>query len=194
MVPNIADLPAASSPDGKEVVTPLSRDWWRSWLDSNPDRIEGVWVAFLREKSPLDGPQYPELVEEALCFGWIDSTVKVYDEHRRIQWFSPRRRGGIWSALTKERLARLEDKGLMTDRGRAAIEAAKADGSWTSYDPVEALIVPEDLRAALESEGLTSAFGGLSASMRKGHLWAVYSAKRPETRSKRIASILDELR
>lgn len=151
-------------------------------------------MVFLRDGRRFEGPGYMDLVEEALCFGWIDSVVKKLDADRLIQWFSPRRPGGIWSALTKERITRLEAEGLMTDRGRAAIEAAKADGSWNRYDPVEALIIPEDLAQALDSVGLRGVFEGLSPSMRKQHLWAVYSAKRPETRADRIGKVIGILR
>lgn len=189
----ITDLPTPESPNGKEVVVPASRASWRSWLDSNPGRTEGIWVVYRRLKSPVDGPVYMELVEEALCYGWIDSTERKVDDDRLIQWFSPRRRGAIWSPLTKERLERLEAAGLMTDRGRAVVEVAKADGSWSLYDPVEALIVPGDLDSALSDAGVRGAFESLSKSARKQHLWAVYSAKRPETREQRIRKIVDEL-
>jgi len=193
-MPSIADLNPPDSPNGKDVVSPPTRASWRRWLDANPDRSEGVWVVYVRDKSPFEGPGYMDLVEEALCFGWIDSVVKGVDDDRLIQWFSPRRKGGIWSALTKERLARLDTAGLMTDRGRAAIDTAKSDGSWTAYDPVEALVIPKDLAEALRRDRLTAAFGSLSPSVKKQHLWSVYSAKRPETRTARIQSILDDIR
>lgn len=134
-----------------------------------------------------------DLVEEALCFGWIDSVVKSVDDDRLIQWFSPRRAGGVWSALTKERIGRLEAEGSMTDRGRAAIDAAKANGSWEQYDAVEALVVPDDLRNALEEAGLRLAFDSLPPSVRKAHLWTVYSAKRTDTRAKRVATLLTRI-
>ncbi len=194
LVPRITDLATPPSPNGKDVLVPATRADWRTWLDAHPERSEGVWVVYRQGKSAVEGPGYMELVEESLCFGWIDSIEKRVDADRLIQWFSPRRPGAIWSALTKERIARLEHEGLMTDRGIAVIEAAKRDGSWAQYEPVEALIIPDDLAAALTSAGVASAFDGLSVSARKGHLWSVYSAKRPETRANRITTIVKGLK
>jgi len=190
---HVGDLPIPASPNGKGVVVPASRSEWRQWLESEPDRSEGVWVVFRKGKSALEGPVYMDLVLESLCFGWIDSVAKSVDVDRQIQWFSPRRPGGIWSALTKERIARLEAEGLMTDRGRASIEAARADGSWSQYDPVEALLVPDDLARALDAARVRSVFDGLSITARKAHLWSVYSAKRPETRVQRISVVVEQL-
>jgi uncharacterized protein YdeI (YjbR/CyaY-like superfamily) len=163
-------------------------------LEGNPDRTEGVWVVFRKSKSALEGPTYMDLVDEALCFGWIDSVEKSVDSDRLIQWYSPRRRGGIWSALTKQRIERLESGNLMHDRGRAAIEEAKADGSWAQYDDVEALVVHDDLAEALDATpGAREAFQALPPSHRKQHLWHVYEAKRPETRERRIEATVRRL-
>jgi uncharacterized protein YdeI (YjbR/CyaY-like superfamily) len=125
----ITDLEVPTSPNGKDVFVPPSRADWRRWLASNPGRDEGLWVAYRKKSSDLGGPIYDDLVEEALCFGWIDSQVRRVDDDRVMQWFSPRRARGLWSALNKERIERLFGEGLMTDRGQAAIDAAKADGS-----------------------------------------------------------------
>lgn len=125
------DLPAPPSPNGKEVLIPASRSGWREWLAANSDRVDGLWVVYRKRSSDLEGPIYDELVEEALCFGWIDSKARRVDEDRTIQWFSPRRKGGMWSPRNKERITRLIDAGLMTEIGQAAIDAAKADGSWS---------------------------------------------------------------
>jgi len=192
-VTSISDLEPPSSPNGKDVLVPATRSAWRDWLAANPDRIEGTWVVYRKKSSDLEGPDYDDLVEEALCFGWIDSQNRRVDDDRSIQWFSPRRKGGIWSAYNKERIERLERAGLMTDAGRAAIDRAKADGSWSQFDEVDALIVPPDLAAALESAKVTPAFEALADSIKKQHLWWITSAKRTGTREGRIDEMVRRL-
>lgn len=190
----VADVPVPASPNGKDVFTPGERAEWRGWLAANPDRSEGVWVVYRKKSSDLEGPGYDDLVEEALCFGWIDSVTRRVDEDRVIQWFSPRRPGGLWSALNKERIERLERNGLMTAAGRAAIDRAKADGSWSQTDDVDALLVPSDLEAAFdENPDARAAYERLSDSAKKQLLWAVYSAKRPETRARRLTDVIRQL-
>lgn len=191
---NVADLEPPQSPNGKEVLIPSSRAAWRNWLDENADRREGLWIVFRSGSSEVEGPTYEVLVEEALCFGWIDSVAKRLDADRRIQWFSPRRKGGIWSALNKQRIEMLTAAGQMTEHGQAAIDAAIADGSWSQYDDVEALVVPEDLERAFdEASRARAAYESSSKSAKKQYLWQVYSAKRDDTRVKRIASLIREL-
>jgi uncharacterized protein YdeI (YjbR/CyaY-like superfamily) len=188
------DLEEPRSPDGKDVLVPPSRADWRRWLASNPDRDEGLWVAYRKKSSGLLGPLYDDLVEEALCFGWIDSRVRRVDDDRVIQWFSPRRAGGIWSACNKERIERLVGEGLMTERGQAAIDAAKADGSWSQHDDIDALLMPAELEHALAATPKAqSAYEALSASAKKQHLWAIHSAKRPATRARRIEETIRQL-
>ena len=183
-----------TSPNGKDVVVPPSRAQWRRWLASNPDREEGVWIVYRKKSSDLVGPVYDDLVEEALCAGWIDSTARRVDDARVMQWFSPRRTGGVWSALNKQRIERLVDDGLMTERGQAVIDAAKADGSWSQFDDIDALIVPPDLRNALAANPAAQrAYEGLSASAKRQHLWWIHSAKRPATRAKRIEETIERL-
>ena len=190
----VDDLGNPPSPDGKEVLAPPSRSGWRRWLDSNPERQEGLWIVYRKKSSNVEGPLYEDLVEEALCFGWIDSRVRRVDDDRVMQWFSPRRTGGLWSAVNKERIARLSAANHMTERGQAAIDQAKADGSWSQYDDVEALIIPPDLRTALQaSPGAETAFGALADSAKKQYLWWVHSAKRAATRANRIEEITSKL-
>lgn len=151
-------------------------------------------MVYRKKSSKLQGPTYDDLVEEALCFGWIDSLTRRVDEDRTIQWFSPRRPGGLWSALNKQRIERLERDGLMTSAGRAAIDQAKSDGSWSQTDDVDALVVPADFGAALDDHpGARAAYENLPESARKQVLWAIYSAKRPDTRARRIAEAIRQL-
>ena len=188
------DLDDPTSPDGKDVLVPPSRTYWREWLASNTDRREGLWIVYHKKPSRLDGPVYDDLVEEALCFGWIDSRVRRVDDDRMMQWFSPRRVGGLWSMLNKERIERLVSAGRMTENGQAAIDQAKADGSWSQLDEIDALIVPPDLQTALDSvpEALT-AYQSLGDSAKKQYLWWIHSAKRPATRTNRIKETIRRL-
>jgi uncharacterized protein YdeI (YjbR/CyaY-like superfamily) len=193
-VARIDDFDDPVSPDGKEVFLPSSRSEWRRWLASNSERQGGLWIVYRKKTSSLDGPIYDDLVEEALCFGWIDSRVQRVDDDRLMQWFSPRRSGGIWSAVNKERVAQLIAAGHMTERGQAAIDQAKADGSWFQLDDVDALIVPPDLRTALQAvPDAGAAYEALSNSAKKQYLWWIHSAKRPATRTSRIDETIRRL-
>ena len=188
------DLDEPISPDGEDVLVPPSRADWREWLASNTDRQEGLWVVYRKKSSRLDGPVYDDLVEEALCFAWIDSRVRRVDEDRTMQWFSPRRVGGMWSALNKERIERLIPAGGMTEVGQAAIDQAKADGSWFHLVEVDALIVPPDLQTALDGvPAALTAYQALGDSAKKQYLWWIHSAKRPATRTNRIEETISRL-
>lgn len=194
MMARTADLGLPPSPNGKEVMIPATRAEWRSWLSTNPNRGEGLWIVYRKKSSKLDGPVYDDLVEEALCFGWIDSQSRRADDDRIIQWFSPRRKGGLWSALNKQRIERLIRDGCMTEAGLAAIDAAKEDGSWSQTDEVDALMMPHDLVSAFDAAPQArSAFAALKPSEQKQYLWWIHSAKRPETRAGRIAETVQRL-
>jgi uncharacterized protein YdeI (YjbR/CyaY-like superfamily) len=189
-----ADLPDPPSPNGKEVLTPAKRDDWRHWLAANHHRPEGLWVVYRKKSSSLEGPDYDDLVEEALCFGWIDSVSRRADDDRSIQWFSPRRPGGLWSALNKKRIEALMGAGLMTEAGQAAIDRAVADGSWSQTDEVDALIIPPDLQTAFDAAPeARSRYDSLGDSAKKQYLWWVHSAKRASTRASRIEETIRRL-
>jgi uncharacterized protein YdeI (YjbR/CyaY-like superfamily) len=188
-----SDLPAPPSPNGREVVVPRSRSAWRHWLAERPDRTEGVWVVYRKKSSRLDGPGYDDLLDEALCHGWIDSRGGRLDDDRMIQWFSPRRRGGLWSARNKHRIEALERAGLMAPAGQAAIDRAMADGSWAQADEVEALVVPADLATALAGAAATAAYEALADSTKRQYLWWIQRARRPATRAARIADTVGRL-
>lgn len=189
-----ADLEDPPSPNDKEVLCARTRAAWRSWLEAHGDRTHGLWLVYRKKSSALLGPTYEELLEEALCFGWIDSQSRRVDDDRTMQWFSPRRRGSIWSEPNKVRVDRLERDGLMAEPGRNAVSRAKADGSWSQTDEVDALIIPPDLDAAFAAAPRArSAYLALPDSVKRQTLWSVYSAKRPQTRTTRVTQTIATL-
>jgi uncharacterized protein YdeI (YjbR/CyaY-like superfamily) len=174
--------------DGREIVEVADRAAWRAWLAEHHEQPAGIWLAMPRKGSDLAAPTYDEAVEEALCYGWIDSTANTLDERVALLYFAPRKRGSAWARTNKERLERLEREGSIAPPGWAAIERAKEDGSWTALDSVEALEVPEDLAAELAANpAAASYFDAFPPGAKKQILWWVASAKRPETRAKRVA-------
>ena len=181
--------------DDYEQVLVSSRAEWREWLEANADSSPGIWLVMPRRGNDDPAPTYDEVVEEALCFGWIDSTVRTRDERVALQLLTPRKPSSTWSASNKERLARLIPAGLMTERGLRVVEAAKANGSWEILDSVERLEVPDDLAAELDADPAARAyFDGMPPGVRKQNLFFVISAKRPQTRAARIAKIVTAAR
>jgi uncharacterized protein YdeI (YjbR/CyaY-like superfamily) len=166
---------------------------WRAWLTAHHDSVRGVWVVSWRKGSAQVPVAYEDLVEEAICFGWIDSTVNILDDDRGLQLMTPRKPKSGWTRLNRQRVAALEAQGRMTDAGRRAVEIAKANGWWTIYDVVEDLREPADLTEALNaSPAARTAWDGFPPSARKQMLWWVVTAARPQTRADRIASIVAE--
>lgn len=173
-----------------EEFCPKDSHHWRQWLQENHLQKDAVWVIFYKTKSPKHNLSWSESVDQALCFGWIDSVKKTVDAERFKQYFSKRKPKSNWSRVNKEKVEVLIAKGLMKEAGHKSIEVAKENGSWTLLDSVEDLIVPPDLQAALTN--LPSAlayFEALSNSNKKILLYWVVSAKRDETRQKRIEAI-----
>jgi uncharacterized protein YdeI (YjbR/CyaY-like superfamily) len=188
--PTASDHPATWKFDFA-VYHPSNLAAWRAWLAANHDTARGVWVASWRKASGRTPVAYEDLVEEAICFGWIDSTVNVLDEARGLQLMTPRKPKSGWTRLNRQRVAALEEQGRMTDGGRRAVEVAKANGWWTKYDVVEDLLEPDDLAAALEaSPPARDAWDGFPPSARKQMLWWVVTAGRADTRANRIARIV----
>ncbi|HEX5827440.1 MAG TPA: YdeI/OmpD-associated family protein [Candidatus Limnocylindrales bacterium] len=177
--------------DEAPLFQPRDRAEWRAWLEANHATSTGVWLVTWRRRSGKEPFPYEDQIEEALCFGWIDGTAGTVDDERGKLWYSPRKPGSGWAATNKARLERLIPSGRMAPAGLAAIERAKADGSWTILDSVERLEVPDDLAAALAATpGADANFGAFPPSARKQLLQWVAFAKRPETRATRIAEIV----
>ncbi|MBW4627795.1 MAG: YdeI/OmpD-associated family protein [Brasilonema octagenarum HA4186-MV1] len=170
-----------------ETVYAKDRKEWREWLEKNHHTCVGVWLIYYKIKSGKPSVQYSEAVKEALCFGWIDSKVKSLDKERYMQIFTPRKPKSVWSKLNKQYIQELIEQDLMTEAGFKKIEVAKQNGSWTTLDEIEALIIPADLKQALEAnETANKYFEAFSNSSKKNILFWLDSAKRPQTRLKRI--------
>jgi uncharacterized protein YdeI (YjbR/CyaY-like superfamily) len=178
---------AATMPAAPRVEV-RSRAAWRAWLARHHRHPGSVWVVTWKKGRGPHVP-YADVRDEALCFGWIDSRPARLDAERTMLLLSPRRPGSGWSRVNKARVDALEADGRMTDAGRAAIAAARADGSWHALDAAHALVVPTDLRAALDAHPPAAArFAAFAPSARRGILEWIGSAKRPDTRARRVAA------
>jgi len=163
------------------------RGEWRKWLEKNHATSSGVWLIYYKKGSSKPSVAYDEAVEEALCFGWIDSRVNALDDERYMQVFSPRKPKSSWSKLNKQHVEQLIQNGLVTVAGLEKIEAAKRDGSWSALDAIEDLQLSVDLMKALDSNKTAyDNFMAFSTSSKKNIVRWIESAKRPETRLKRI--------
>jgi uncharacterized protein YdeI (YjbR/CyaY-like superfamily) len=160
---------------------------WRAWLEANHATERGVWLIYFKKESGKTRVSYDEAVEEALCFGWIDSKPNKIDDLSYKQIFTPRKPKSNWSKLNKERVERLTAAGLIAPAGQKMIDLSRATGTWDALNDVEQHLVPPDLQAALEQypEALTH-WAGFSKSVRRGILEWIGNAKRPETRAARV--------
>ncbi len=171
----------------KQRFTAKTRQEWRSWLADNYAQNEGIWLITSKKNSGMPYLSYNDIVEEALCFGWIDSLGRKLDERRTMLYCSPRKLKSNWSKANKDRVAKLLKLGLMTPAGIAKVERAKADGSWSFLDDVEALILPDDLKQALAKNPVAEQyFDAFPSSVKRGILEWIKNAKRETTRNKRI--------
>ena len=190
------DQPVSDHPATWKFDYPIfhaeTREQWRAWLVEHHGAARGVWLCSWRTPTGRQRCPYPDAVEEAICFGWIDSTTVVLDEQRGLQLYTPRRPKSAWTRLNRQRAADMEARGLMTEAGRRAIAVAEANGWLTIGDQVEDLIEPDELRTALDAvPAARAAWDGFPPSARKQMLWSVVSAARAETRQSRVAAIVD---
>jgi uncharacterized protein YdeI (YjbR/CyaY-like superfamily) len=170
-----------------EVVQVRNRAEWRAWLENNHTQTESILLVTYRQDAGDVYIPYEELVEEALCFGWIDSTRRRLDDRRASLLMAPRKAGSGWAHTNKMRVERLIAADRMAPAGMAKIAEARNDGSWTRLDDVEALVVPDDLALALARHpGAEQHFASFPPSSRKLILGWIKDAKRPETRAKRV--------
>jgi len=154
-----------------EEYCPHDKKDWRKWLELNHNKKEGVWLIFYKKNSPDYNLSWSDSVDEALCFGWIDSIKKTVDHDKYKQYFCKRKAKSNWSKINKDKVKILIDQGLMEEAGYQSIEIAKENGSWTMLDEVEALVIPEDLKREFANyKGSKEFFDSLSNSVKKGLL------------------------
>jgi uncharacterized protein YdeI (YjbR/CyaY-like superfamily) len=176
----------------REQIEIGSRAELRAWLEVHHEKRDGVWIIVCNASDPDRHLPHTEVVDEALCFGWIDSQGRKLDAVRRIQLLTPRRKGSRWSRINKGKVARLEAEGRMAPAGLAAVERARADGSWTALDEVEDLIEPPDLKAALDAvPEARRHWDAFPRTPKRANLERLLSVKRPETRERRIREIVE---
>jgi uncharacterized protein YdeI (YjbR/CyaY-like superfamily) len=178
--------------DGIKAFYASTQKEWREWLEKNHRSERSVWLIFYKKGSGIQSTNYAEALEEALCFGWIDSKANKRDDESYYQYFAKRKPKSNWSKVNKEKAANLIEKGLMTPAGFESIEIAKQNGAWSALDEVEELIVPPDLQLLFDSN--RPAFENwekFSRSVKRAILERILNAKRPETRQKRIAEIVE---
>ncbi len=177
-----------------DEIHPKTRAGWRSWLATNHETSEGVWLIYYRASTGARRLSWEDAVREALCFGWIDSKVKPIDDTRYKQIFTPRKPRSVWSKVNKQYIDELVAAGLMTEAGTRAVEVAKENGAWSLLEPIDDLIVPPDLESALQrSASAREAYDALAPSAKRSMLYTLYSAKREDTRAKRLAAALAAL-
>jgi uncharacterized protein YdeI (YjbR/CyaY-like superfamily) len=175
-------------------VRPKSRKAWRAWLEKHHASSTGVWLVYAKKHSGIASLTYNDAVEEALCFGWIDSKINPIDDTFFMQVFTPRKVKSVWSALNKARVKRLLAAGLMSPAGLVVVKAAKDSGTWNARDHVEELTIPPDLEKAIKANPDASRnWASYTASRRKGVLYRLAGARRPETRARYLQNIIENM-
>lgn len=180
--------------DLEELLVPDAAAW-RAWLEENHATSPGVWLVLHKKGGTVTNLDYPAALDEALCFGWIDGQLRRRDAESSFQRMTPRRPRSVWSARNVGHIARLEDAGKMTDAGRAAVAAAKADGRWdAAYGGQADVQVPADLAAAIAANPAAQAmFDVLTKTNLFALVYRTNSAKQAATRERRIAGFVDML-
>lgn len=173
---------------GVAAIHCKTRKDWRQWLQKNHTTAQAVWLIIYKKESGMDSVYYPEAVDEALCFGWVDSLPNKRDAISYYQYFSKRKPKSNWSQVNKEKVAKLMEQGLMAPAGLAMVELAKQTGTWTALDDVAQTRVPKDMEALLDADAVAAAnWNHFPPSVKRGILEWILNAKKPETRQQRIA-------
>jgi uncharacterized protein YdeI (YjbR/CyaY-like superfamily) len=181
------------SPSEPNSFCPTSPQHWREWLQAHHATRQSVWLVYYKKATNQPSLTWSQAVDEALCFGWIDSQAKPLDGERYQQYFCRRKPTSGWSKVNKDKVARLIAEGRMTAAGLASVATAQQNGSWSLLDEATALVLPADLELALQSTpSAHSYFSKLSKSVRQNILQWVALAKRPATRQQRIAEIVKQ--
>jgi uncharacterized protein YdeI (YjbR/CyaY-like superfamily) len=181
--------------DGLPTIPFASDAAWEDWLQDNNAVSDGVWIKMAKKDSGIESVRYPEVLESALCFGWIDGRREALDERYFLQRFTPRRLRSKWSRINREKVERLIADARMRPAGLAEVERAKADGRWeAAYEGQKRITVPDDLQRELDARPNANAFfGELSSQNRYAILYRLHEAKKPETRARRLAKFVEML-
>lgn len=173
--------------DGVATCSASCRAVWREWLEAYHKTERSVWLIIYKKQSGIKTVYYNEAVDEALCFGWVDSKINKRDAESYLQYFARRNPKSNWSRVNKEKIARLTAAGLMTPAGNEMVRIAKETGTWTALDEVEQGIIPPDLAEAFTRYADSAQnFDNFPRSTKRGILEWILNAKKPETRYKRI--------
>lgn len=170
---------------------------WRSWLQANHEKAEEIWLVFYKKETGLPSIPYEDAVEQALCFGWIDSLIKKLDENQYARKFTPRREGSKWSASNKKRVKKMIDSGMMTPHGMKLVESAKRIGTWDKPEKKPDLdfkIHPEFTKALQDNPEAQESFNNLPPTHQKQYITWIGIAKRRDTRERRIKQSIDLLK
>lgn len=179
--------------DEWDYVLVESRAELREWLAANHETVPGIWLVTWKKTSGKPRVPYDDIVEECLCFGWVDSRTRKVDDEKSALMLTPRKESSRWSRPNKERIERLTAAGSMTPAGQRLVDVAKRTGTWTALDDVENLVEPDDLAAALDAVPTAREnWDAFSRSAKRGILEWILTAKRPATREKRIAETVSE--
>lgn len=173
--------------DGIKIFYAPTREAWRKWLETNHKKEKSVWLKIYKKESGTPSIYYPEAVDEALCFGWIDSKGNKNDENSYYQSFAKRNPKSNWSRINKEKIEKLFAEGRMAEAGLKMVEIAKENGTWNALDDVENLVVPTDMQVLLDkNKTALKNWESFPRSVKRGILEWILNAKKPETRQKRI--------
>ncbi len=181
-----------ASEDGLPRIPFASAALWERWLEENHAASDAVWIKMAKKDAGIESVRYPEVLEAALCFGWIDGRREALDERYFLQRFTPRRARSGWSRINRDTAEALIASSRMRPAGLAEVERARADGRWeAAYEGQRRITIPEDLRRELDARPEAGAFfAGLSSQNRYAILYRLQDAKRPETRARRLAKFL----
>lgn len=183
-------MPAKSPPPELPVILFEDPAAWAAWLDARHADAPGVWLRLAKKGAPIRSLSYAEALDEALCYGWIDSQKKSYDEDSWIQKFTPRGRKSLWSKVNRDKVAALGER--MKPAGLREVERAREDGRWdAAYDSQRNATVPDDFQAALDANpAARDFFATLNGANRYSILFRIQTAKKPETRARRIETLV----
>jgi uncharacterized protein YdeI (YjbR/CyaY-like superfamily) len=184
----------SDSRNEREILKFKDRREWRKWLSRNGSKSKGVWLAIQKKSSKIEGVRYIEAVEEAICFGWIDSKVRRLDDNYFIQWYSPRKEDSVWSLINKKKAIEMMGDGKMTRSGLRSVEVAKRNGKWQiPYSSRGAIDVPDNITRMLRSHSVLRKFNSFTQSRKLQYVYWIEQAKRQETKDRRIRELIDSL-